>query len=131
MVVATLANMRFSSVALMIFILSLSKRANSCDQTLPVVDLSAPDAAVNLVDAFQYWVIDRSGKVISEFDAGLVTLVGIDNKKDGELKMVDTIENVRREPDAVKWIDDDHFATANEVVDIESERQIIQSQFQR
>jgi alkaline phosphatase len=59
-------------------------------------------------------VIDRSGKVISEFDAGLVTLVGIDNKKDGELKMVDTIENVRREPDAVKWIDDDHFATANE-----------------
>ena len=28
--------------------------------------------------------------------------------------MVDTIENVRREPDAVKWIDNDHFATANE-----------------
>ena len=59
-------------------------------------------------------VIDRSGKVISEFDAGLVTLEGVDNKKDGELKMVDTIENVRREPDAVKWIDNDHFATANE-----------------
>ncbi len=59
-------------------------------------------------------VIDRSGKVISEFDAGLVTLVGVDNKKDGELNMVDTIENVRREPDAVKWIDNEHFATANE-----------------
>ena len=59
-------------------------------------------------------IIDRSGKVISEFDAGLVTLEGVDNKKDGELKMVDTIENVRREPDAVKWIDNDHFATANE-----------------
>ena len=59
-------------------------------------------------------VIDRSGKVISEFDAGLVTLVGIDNKKDGELKMVDTMENVRREQDADKWIDDDHCATANE-----------------
>ena len=59
-------------------------------------------------------VIDRNGKVISEFDAGLVTLEGVDNKKDGELKMVDTIENVRREPDAVKWIDNDHFATANE-----------------
>ena len=59
-------------------------------------------------------VIDRNGKVISEFDAGLVTLEGIDNKKDGKLNMVDTIENVRREPDAVKWIDNDHFATANE-----------------
>jgi len=59
-------------------------------------------------------VIDRNGKVISEFDAGLVTLVGIDNKEDGKLNMVDSIENVRREPDAVKWIDNDHFATANE-----------------
>ena len=59
-------------------------------------------------------VIDRNGKVISEFDAGLVTLEGIDNKKDGKLNMVDTIENVRREPDAVKWIGNDHFATANE-----------------
>ena len=49
--------MKFTSITLIIFILSLlSKRANSCDyQTLPVVDLSAPDAAVNLVDAFQYW----------------------------------------------------------------------------
>ena len=59
-------------------------------------------------------VIDRNGKVISEFDAGLVTLVGVDNKKDGKLNMADSIENVRREPDAVKWISDDHFATANE-----------------
>ncbi|WP_440692607.1 hypothetical protein [Candidatus Pelagibacter sp. HIMB1695] len=59
-------------------------------------------------------VIDRNGNVISEFDAGLVTLKGIDNKKDGKLNMVDTIENVRREPDAVKWIGNDHFATANE-----------------
>ena len=59
-------------------------------------------------------VIDRNGKVISEFDAGLVTLVGIDNKKDGKLNMTDSIENVRREPDAVKWIGNDHFATANE-----------------
>lgn len=59
-------------------------------------------------------VLDRNGKVISEFDAGLVTLVGVDNKEDGQLSMVDTIKNVRREPDAVKWIDDNHFATANE-----------------
>ena len=59
-------------------------------------------------------VIDRNGKVVSQFDAGMVTLVGVDNVKDGELNMVNTIENVRREPDAVKWIDDDHFATANE-----------------
>ncbi|WP_075506560.1 hypothetical protein [Candidatus Pelagibacter communis] len=59
-------------------------------------------------------VIDRNGNVISEFDAGLVTLVGIDNKKDGQLNMSDSIENVRREPDAVKWIGNDHFATANE-----------------
>tara|TARA_S200000501_G_C20727528_1_gene701330 strand:- start:176 stop:1102 length:927 start_codon:yes stop_codon:yes gene_type:complete len=59
-------------------------------------------------------VIDPNGNIISEFDAGLVTLKGVDNKEDGELNMVDTIVNVRREPDAVKWIDNEHFATANE-----------------
>ena len=59
-------------------------------------------------------VIDPNGNIISEFDAGLVTLKGVDNKEDGELNMVDTIVNVRREPDAVKWIDNEHFVTANE-----------------
>ncbi len=59
-------------------------------------------------------VVNKYGEVINEFSAGTVDLKNIDNKKDGELKLVDSIDNVRREPDAVKWIDNDHFATANE-----------------
>lgn len=59
-------------------------------------------------------VIDKNGDVVNQFSAGTVDLKGIDNKNDGQLKMIDNIFGVRREPDAVKWIDDDHFATANE-----------------
>ena len=33
--------------------LLLTKKAYCCDQTLPVIDLTSPDAAENLVDAFQ------------------------------------------------------------------------------
>ena len=59
-------------------------------------------------------VVDKNGRVINEFSAGTVDLAGIDNKDDGELKLTDIIKGVRREPDAVKWVDNNHFATANE-----------------
>ena len=60
-------------------------------------------------------VIDKEGKVISHFTAGIVKqMAGMDTKKDGAHKFKKKLKNVRREPDGLTWIDNDHFATANE-----------------
>lgn len=54
-----------------------------------------------------------SGQVINHFSAGVVMLDGIDTEKDKALRFTDSQER-RREPDAVKWIDQNRFVTANE-----------------
>ena len=59
-------------------------------------------------------VVDRNGNIVNHFSAGLVDLNNIDTVKDGVYSPVNSLKNVRREPDAVKWIDDTYFATANE-----------------
>jgi hypothetical protein len=60
-------------------------------------------------------VVSRDGKVTSHFSAGAVDLVDIDVEDErAALTFTETQMGRRREPDAVKWIDDDHFATANE-----------------
>ena len=59
-------------------------------------------------------IVDRNGNIVNHFSAGLVDLNNIDTVKDGVYNPVNSLQNVRREPDAVKWIDDTHFATANE-----------------
>ena len=59
-------------------------------------------------------VLDSSGNVVSHFSAGKVDLYDIDDTKDGYYMPVGSRQGVRREPDAVKWIDNDHFVTANE-----------------
>lgn len=59
-------------------------------------------------------VIGADGKVSSNFSAGKITLEGIDTKSDGILNFTATKEDVAREPDGVKWLDNDHFAVANE-----------------
>ena len=59
-------------------------------------------------------IVDRNGNIVNHFSAGLVDLNNIDTVKDGVYNPVNSLQNVRREPDAVKWIDDNHFATANE-----------------
>ena len=59
-------------------------------------------------------IVDRNGNIVNHFSAGLVDLNNIDTVKDGVYNPVNSLKNVRREPDAVKWIDDTHFATANE-----------------
>ncbi|KQR73426.1 esterase-like activity of phytase family protein [Rhizobium sp. Leaf341] len=56
----------------------------------------------------------RSGKVVSHFSAGTVDLDGIDTKRDGKLSFTGTLKGVAREPDAVKWLDDDRLVVANE-----------------
>lgn len=56
----------------------------------------------------------RTGAVEKAFSAGSVDLAGVDAKKDGAIRLTDSISGVAREPDAIAWIGDDHVATANE-----------------
>ncbi|MEM1287658.1 MAG: esterase-like activity of phytase family protein [Pseudomonadota bacterium] len=58
-------------------------------------------------------VISGEGEVLSHFSAGAVELDGVDTEEEGALIFSDTI-TVLREPDSVAWIDNTHFATANE-----------------
>ena len=59
-------------------------------------------------------VISGEGVVLNDFSAGTVNLRNVDNTKDGVLSLADDIFGIRRKPDAVKWIDNNHFITANE-----------------
>ncbi len=59
-------------------------------------------------------VVSRAGEIMNHFSAGAVDLVNVDTAEERALTFDDTLTGVVREPDAVKWIDADHFATANE-----------------
>jgi alkaline phosphatase len=75
----------------------------------------AGEIAVTLQENNHIAIVDAAtGKVISHFPAGAVTLDKIDTKKDGTFSFDGTMENVTREPDAVKWLDSDRFVIANE-----------------
>jgi uncharacterized protein YjiK len=73
------------------------------------------ETVVTLQENNHMVVLDREGKVVSHFSAGAVTLENVDlTDERGALNFTETQADRKREPDAVKWIDDDHFATANE-----------------
>lgn len=55
-----------------------------------------------------------TGKITSNFSAGTVDLANIDTEKDGVISLTGKADGVKREPDAVQWIDDERFVTANE-----------------
>ncbi len=74
----------------------------------------AGEIVVTLQENNHIVVIGADGKVASHFSAGAVDLDGIDTKKDGRLEFTGSAKGVLREPDGVKWIDADHFVTANE-----------------
>lgn len=59
-------------------------------------------------------VVGSDDKILHHFSAGSVDLDGIDTKKNGRLDFTAKRDGALREPDGVKWIDDDHFAIANE-----------------
>ena len=79
------------------------------------------EAVVSLQENNHLAIVDlRNAVVKRDFEAGSVDLVAIDNTEDdlgpqgnGVISLVESITR-RREPDAVQWIDDDTFATANE-----------------
>jgi hypothetical protein len=60
-------------------------------------------------------VVDQAtGEVTASFAAGAVDLTMIDTEEEGVIRPVESVAGLVREPDAVKWLDDAHFVTANE-----------------
>jgi hypothetical protein len=79
------------------------------------VDINeAGEIVVTLQENNHIVVLGADGAVVSHFSAGEVTLENIDTKTDGKLDFTAKVDAVPREPDGVKWIDADHFATSNE-----------------
>lgn len=80
------------------------------------VDVNARgEAVVTLQENNHIVVVDlASARVTSNFSAGMVTLDKVDASRDGVIRPTQRLENVVREPDAVKWLDDERFVTANE-----------------
>ncbi|AOO80457.1 esterase-like activity of phytase family protein [Bosea vaviloviae] len=56
----------------------------------------------------------KTGKLVTHFPAGTVDLKEIDKTRDGQIKPSEELKGVAREPDAVRWLDNDRFVTANE-----------------
>jgi hypothetical protein len=79
------------------------------------VDVNAAgEIAVTLQENNHIVVLNAAGEVLSHFSAGSVTLDGVDTDEEGALTFENTLTDVPREPDALQWIDEDHFVTANE-----------------
>ncbi|MEX0276042.1 MAG: esterase-like activity of phytase family protein [Ruegeria sp.] len=80
------------------------------------VDINAlGETVVTLQENNHIAVVDKDGNVVSHFSAGAVDLEGIDATDErGALIFTESQPGRLREPDAVKWIDENHFATANE-----------------
>ncbi len=75
---------------------------------------TAGEIAVTLQENNHIVVIGADGAVASHFSAGEVVLENVDTRTDGKLDFTATTGPIPREPDGIKWIDDDHFATSNE-----------------
>lgn len=79
------------------------------------VDFNANgDLVVTMQENNHIVVIAADGTIAAHFSAGAVDLDQIDTAKDGKLDFTGSLAAVAREPDTVAWIDNDHFATANE-----------------
>lgn len=76
---------------------------------------SLDEVAVTLQENNHIVIIDgRFGAVKAHFSAGKTTVENVDTKRDGALKFSCKLEDVAREPDAVKWLDDNRLVIANE-----------------
>ncbi len=72
-------------------------------------------AVVTLQENNHIVLIDVNKRaVIKHFSAGTVDLKNIDRKRDGIINPSESANGVLREPDAVAWLDDNRFVTANE-----------------
>ncbi|GAB5452789.1 MAG: esterase-like activity of phytase family protein [Halioglobus sp.] len=89
--------------------------ANGSDLEPEFVDINAEnEAVITFQENNHLAVFDLvRGVVISEFSAGSASLSNVDTEEEDLINLDSDIVK-RREPDAVAWIDNDHFATANE-----------------
>ena len=74
-------------------------------------------AVVTLQENNHIVLVDlKNGKIVNHFPAGTVNLTQIDtiDERPNFIDLKDTQSNVLREPDAVVWISDSEFATADE-----------------
>lgn len=79
------------------------------------VDVNAAgEIVVTLQENNHIVIIGADGAVASHFSAGEVEMDGIDTRRNGALEFTGKKGPIPREPDAVKWIDADHVAFANE-----------------
>jgi hypothetical protein len=80
------------------------------------VDINAAgETVVTLQENNHIVVLNRDGTVASHFSAGAVDLTGVDLTDEQAALLFTEDQPARlREPDSVKWIDDTHFAIANE-----------------
>lgn len=73
------------------------------------------EAVVTLQENNHVVIVDlATAKVVRHFSAGQVTQSGVDTERDGVLAMTGQLAQVPREPDAVRWLDDERFVTADE-----------------
>jgi len=86
------------------------------DAEVEFVDVNSQgEIVVTLQENNHIAIVDgKTAKVVANFPAGAVSLDKIDTKKDGRLSFSGKMENVLREPDSAKWIDDTRFVIANE-----------------
>jgi hypothetical protein len=76
---------------------------------------SLGEVVVTLQENNHIAVVSKEGTVLSHFSAGSVDLTDIDTRDErAALLFTDSLAGVVREPDGVQWIDDQHFAIANE-----------------
>mgnify|MGYP000660490616 CR=1 FL=1 len=75
----------------------------------------ANEIALTLQENNHIVIVDgATGKVVSDFSAGTADLKNVDTEEEGALTFEGTLTGVPREPDAVKWIDNDRLVVANE-----------------
>jgi hypothetical protein len=73
------------------------------------------EIALTLQENNHIVVIDgKSATVKTHFPAGTVDLEAIDTKRDGSIAFTGEQAGRKREPDAIKWLDDDRLVVANE-----------------
>ena len=73
------------------------------------------EVVVSLQENNHMVVVSPGGRILHHFSAGAVDLAGIDATDAGGALIFNETQTGRlREPDAVQWIDNNHFATANE-----------------
>lgn len=73
------------------------------------------EVAVTLQENNTIVIVDgKTGSVVNHFSAGTTSLEGVDTKKDGAFSFTGKMTDVPREPDGIKWLDNDRLFVANE-----------------